>query len=128
MRQTIETEDAPAPLGPYSQGVRAGDFFFPAGQVPLDPETGAVVGADDVVAAAEQTLKNLGAILKAAGASYGNVVKASVYLADMNDFAAVNEVYARYFGESKPARVCVACSRLPKDVKLEIDAVAYLGD
>lgn len=127
MVEIIETKDAPAPLGPYSQGVRAGDFFFPAGQVPIDPATGEVVGADDVAVATERTLKNLGAILEAAGASYDNVVKVTLYLADMNDFAAVNEVYARYFGESKPARVCVECSRLPKDVKLEIDAVAYLG-
>ncbi len=127
MAEIVETKDAPAPQGPYSQGIRAGDFFFPAGQVPIDPATGEVVGADDAGVATERTLKNLGAILKAAGASYDNVVKVTLYLADMNDFAAVNEVYAKYFGDAKPARVCVECSRLPRDVKLEIDAVAYLG-
>jgi 2-iminobutanoate/2-iminopropanoate deaminase len=128
MTEVIRTDGAPAPLGPYSQGVRAGDWFYPCGQVPIDPATGEVVGADDATAAAERTLKNLGAILKAAGADYSNVVKATLYLADLEDFGAVNEVYAKYFGEPFPARTCVQSARLPKNVKLELDVVAYLGD
>ncbi len=128
MTEVIRTDDAPAPLGPYSQGIRAGDWLYPCGQVPIDPASGEVVGADDAAAAAEQTLANLGAVLKAAGASYANVVKATLFLADLEDFGTVNEVYAKYFGESKPARTCVQSARLPKDMKLELDCVAYLGN
>ena len=127
MPEVIRTDKAPAPLGPYSQAVRAGDWLYPCGQIPVDPETGEIVGSKDPAAAAEQVLNNLGAILKAAGAGYSNVVKATLFLADLDDFEAVNEVYARYFSASKPARTCVQSARLPKGVKLELDVVAYLA-
>jgi 2-iminobutanoate/2-iminopropanoate deaminase len=128
MAEVVRTDGAPAPLGPYSQGIRAGQWLFPCGQIPVDPKTGEVVGADDAAAAAERTLKNLGAVLRAGGAGYRDVVKATLYLADLDDFNAINEVYARYFGDVKPARVCVQSVRLPKGVKLELDVVAYLGE
>jgi 2-iminobutanoate/2-iminopropanoate deaminase len=128
MTHVIRSEGAPAPIGPYSQAVRAGDFLFLSGQIPIEPESGEMVGSDDVGSAADRCLKSLGAVLEAAGGSFASVVKATVFLADLGDFAAVNEVYARYFGETRPARACVECSRLPKDVKVEIDAIAYLGD
>jgi 2-iminobutanoate/2-iminopropanoate deaminase len=127
MTEVIRTDGAPAPIGPYSQAVRAGDFLFLSGQIPVDPASGELVGADDAAAAADRCLKSLGAVLEAAGASFADVVKATVYLADLGDFAAVNEVYAKYFGETKPARACVECSKLPKGVNVEIEAIAYLG-
>ena len=128
MRKTVLTDQAPAPIGPYSQAVRAGQWLFVSGQIPLDPATGQMVGAGDVRAAAERALESLKAVLAAGGASMEDVVKTTVYLASLDDFAAVNEVYTRYFGETKPARACVECSRLPKGARVEVDAVAYLGD
>ena len=125
-RQIIESKDAPAPIGPYSQAVRAGDFLFVSGQIPLDPATGKAVEGG-VAAATERVLLNLEAIFKAAGAGLDQAIKVTVYLKDLKDFAAMNEVYARFFDASKPARACVECSRLPRDVAVEIDAVAYLG-
>jgi 2-iminobutanoate/2-iminopropanoate deaminase len=125
-RQIVESKSAPAPIGPYSQAVRAGDFLFVSGQIPLDPATGQVV-AGGIAAATERALLNLKAVFEAAGADLERTVKVTVYLKDLNDFAAVNEVYARFFGAAKPARACVECSRLPRDVSVEIDAVAYLG-
>ena len=125
MINSVVTPDAPAAIGPYSQAIRAGDFLFVSGQIPLDPSTGALVEGG-VADQAHRVLKNLGAILKAAGASYSQVVKTTVYLADMSDFAAVNEVYASYFPVPAPARATIQAARLPRDVKVEIDLVAYL--
>ena len=126
MAQAVSTASAPAAIGPYSQAVRAGDFLFVSGQIPLDPATGAVV-AGDASAQTRRVLENLGEILKAAGASFAGVVKTTVYLADLNDFAAMNEVYADFFGSPAPARATVQVSRLPRDVRVEIEAVVYLG-
>jgi 2-iminobutanoate/2-iminopropanoate deaminase len=124
-RQIIRTDNAPAPVGPYNQAIAAtGEMVFVAGQIPLDPVTGAVVGTGDVAIQTEQVLANLQAIVEAAGAILADVAKTTVYLKDMNDFAAMNAVYAKYFQEdSAPARVCVEVARLPKDVLVEIDAI-----
>ena len=122
----VTTRSAPGAIGPYSQAIRAGDFVFLSGQIPLDPETGRIV-ADGVVDQTHQVLKNLGAVLTAAGASYSQVVKTTVYLADMSEFNAMNQVYAEYFGAPAPARATVQAARLPRDVRVEIDAIAYVG-
>lgn len=126
MRTVIQTNQAPAPVGPYSQAIAAsGQLIFVAGQIPLDPQTGAIVGGDDVAAQTKQVLTNLEAILQAAGVGFQDVVKTTVFLADMNDFAAMNAVYTGAFDESiAPARACVEVSRLPKDVRVEIDCIA----
>ena len=123
--QVIHTENAPAAIGPYSQAVKAGNLLFVSGQVPFVPETMEIVEGD-VKAQTAQSLKNLQAILKEAGADFSNVVKTTVFIKDMNEFAQINEVYAEYFGENKPARACVEVSRLPKDVKVEIELIAVL--
>lgn len=127
-RQVIRTENAPAPVGPYNQAIAAsGHMVFVAGQIPLDPSTGEIVGGNDIVKQTEQVMANLSAILAAAGAKTASVVKTTVFLADMNDFAAMNGVYARFFDEaSAPARACVEVSRLPKDVLVEIECIAVL--
>ncbi len=122
----ISTDKAPAAIGPYSQAVLAGDFFFFFDQIPINPETGNVE-ANDITAQAEQSMKNVGAILDAANTDYDHVVKTTCFLADIADFAAFNEVYAKYFTE-KPARSCVAVKDLPKNVLCEVEVVAYLGD
>lgn len=126
--QIIKTTSAPAPVGPYNQAVTAtGKLVFVAGQVPLDPLTGTIV-SEDVAQQTEQALANLKAILVAAGATLQDVVKTTVFLADLNDFAAMNAVYAKYFEEtSAPARACVEVSRLPKDAKVEIECIAVIG-
>lgn len=126
MHDVISTPAAPAAIGPYSQAIRAGDFLFVSGQIPLDPSTAARVEGD-VRVQAGRVLENLRGILQAAGASLDQVVKTTVYLADMADFPAMNEVYATFFTTSAPARATVQVSRLPRDVRVEIDAVAYLG-
>ncbi len=126
MQQPISTPAAPAAIGPYSQAIRAGEFLFVSGQIPLDPKTGALVGGD-VRAQTRRVLENLGGILEAAEASFDRVVKTTVYLVDMNDFPAMNEEYGKYFAAPAPARATVQVGRLPKDVRVEIDAVAYLG-
>ncbi|MBE9182592.1 RidA family protein [Oculatella sp. LEGE 06141] len=128
MRKVIQTDQAPAPVGPYNQAIVAsGQLVFVAGQIPLDPATGAIVGDDDVSQQTEQAIANLKAILKAAGATLADVVKTSVFLADMNDFAAMNAVYAQHFEESSaPARACVEVARLPKDVRVEIECIAVV--
>ncbi len=126
MPQAISTAAAPAAIGPYSQAIKAGDFLFVSGQIPLDPATGAVVDGD-IRAQARRVLENLAAIVSAAGSSMAAVVKTTVYLADMNDFPALNEVYGTFFGQPAPARVTVQVARLPRDVKVEIDAVVHLG-
>ena len=123
--QVIHTENAPAAIGPYSQAVKAGNLLFVSGQVPFVPETMEIVEGD-VKAQTAQSLKNLQAILKEAGADFTNVVKTTVFIKDMNEFAQINEVYAEYFGENKPARACVEVARLPKDVKVEIELIAVL--
>ena len=123
--QVIHTENAPAAIGPYSQAVKAGNLLFVSGQVPFVPETMEIVEGD-VKAQTAQSLKNLQAIFKEAGADFSNVVKTTVFIKDMNEFAQINEVYAEYFGENKPARACVEVARLPKDVKVEIELIAVL--
>ncbi len=124
-REVIQTPQAPAPVGPYNQAIRAGAMVFCSGQVALDPATGTIVGGGDVAQEAEQVMKNLEAVLSAAGASFKDVVKTTVFLTDMQDFATVNAVYARYFDEATaPARACVQVSVLPKNVKVEIDCIA----
>jgi 2-iminobutanoate/2-iminopropanoate deaminase len=122
-KDVISTPKAPAALGPYSQAIRWGDLIFVSGQIPIDPATSQVVG-DDVAAQTERVLKNLAAILEAAGASLGQVLKTTVYLRDLNDFGKMNEVYARFFSEQPPARATVQVARLPRDVSVEIEAVA----
>ena len=125
MKQVIHTDSAPAAIGPYSQAIQIGDLLFVSGQVPIDPSTGAIVEGD-IKAQAQQSLNNLKAILNAAGTNMGAVVKTTVFLADMNDFAAMNEVYAQFFQEPFPARSAVQGGRLPKDAKVEIEAIAQL--
>jgi len=122
-RSIIETPNAPAAIGPYSQAVWAGDLLFTSGQIPVDPATGEVV-AGGVEAQAGQALKNLQAVLKAAGLSLDHVVKATVFIKDMNDFPKINAVYANFFAAPCPARSCVEVARLPKDVLVEIEAIA----
>ncbi len=122
----IHTGAAPAAIGPYSQGVVIGDLVFTAGQIPLDPETMEITGAG-ISEQTDRVLRNLSAILEAAGATLGSVVKTTVFLADMNEFGAMNEVYARWFGGHRPARSAVEVSRLPKDVRIEIEAIARVG-
>ena len=124
MLKKISTEKAPAAIGPYSQAVVAGDFLFASGQIPINPETGNVE-AVGITEQAEQSMKNVGEILKEAGVSYDNVVKTTCFLAEIADFAAFNEVYAKYFTE-KPARSCVAVKDLPKGVLCEVEVIAYL--
>lgn len=125
-KKIISTTEAPSAIGPYSQGISAtGTAVFVSGQIPLDPATGnVVVGAIEVQA--RQSLNNLKAVLAAAGAGLENVVKTTVFLADMNDFAAMNAVYAEFFTENCPARSAVEVARLPKDVKVEIEAIAFI--
>ena len=122
-RETVLTKNAPAPIGPYSQAIRDGKALFCSGQIALDPATGNVIEGD-VAAQTHQVRKNLGAVLSEAGFDYNDVVKTTIFLVDMNDFAAVNEAYGTYFGDSKPARSTVAVSGLPKGVRVEIDAIA----
>ena len=123
----IATPDAPAAIGPYSQAIVAGGLVFTAGQVALDPKTMELV-AGDVKAQTEQVFANLTAVLRAAGTGLDRVIKATVFLADMADFAAMNEVYAQAFGNHRPARSTVAVRTLPKNAKVEIDLVALVGD
>lgn len=121
--EIISTDRAPQALGPYSQAIRANGFIFCSGQIPIDPAAGAVV-ATTVEDQTRQAITNLRQVLEAAGSGLDKVVKTTVFISDMNDFAAVNGVYAEMFGATKPARSCVQAARLPKDVKLEIEAIA----
>ncbi len=127
-KQVINTNLAPAPVGPYNQAISAsGQMLFVSGQIPLNPSTGELVGDGDITKQTRQVLTNLKAILTAAGVSCENVVKTTVFLADMNDFATMNAVYSQYFDEATaPARACVQVSRLPKDVLVEIDCIAVI--
>lgn len=127
MREAISTTEAPGAIGPYSQAIKAGDFLFVSGQIPLDPATGALVDGG-IGEQTHRVLKNLDAILRAAGTSFSHVVKTTVYLADMSEFAAMNAIYAEYFPAPAPARATVQVARLPRDVKVEIDIVAYVGN
>jgi 2-iminobutanoate/2-iminopropanoate deaminase len=125
--KAVSTPNAPGAIGPYSQGLRAGDFLFLSGQIPLDPATGQLVPGG-IVEQTHQVLKNLGAVLTAGGASYGQVTKTTVYLQDMAEFGAMNEVYGTYFSAPAPARATIQAAALPRGVKVEIDVVAYLGN
>ncbi len=123
MREVIATNDGPKAIGPYSQGIKANGFIFLSGQIPLDPSTQQLISGD-VAAQTERVLQNLAGILKAAGSSLQQVVKTTVFLKNMSEFAAMNEVYGRYFTETPPARSTVEVARLPKDVLVEIDVIA----
>lgn len=122
MLKKVSTDKAPAAIGPYSQGIIINGLLFASGQIPIDPSTGEIEGTD-IVAQAEQVMKNIGALLEEAGTTFENVVKTTCFLADMGDFATFNEVYARYFTE-KPARSCVAVKTLPKNVLCEVEVIA----
>ena len=123
VNKVISTEKAPAAIGPYSQAIEANGTLYCSGQIALDPATGELLNAD-IKQETEQVLKNLGAVLDAAGYAYEHVVKTTVFLADMADYATVNEIYGKYFNEAKPARAAVAVKTLPKNVRVEIDCVA----
>jgi 2-iminobutanoate/2-iminopropanoate deaminase len=123
MKEAVSSPDAPKAIGPYSQAVRAGQLLFVSGQVPLDPATGQLVEGD-IAAQTRRVFANLAAVLKAGGRTFADVVRTTVFLADMNDFAAVNEVYGSYFSEPYPARATVQVARLPKDARVEIDVIA----
>lgn len=123
-REIVKTNNAPQAIGPYSQGMKIGDFVFTSGQIPVNPATGELVM--DIQKATRQSLENVKAVLEAAGTSLNKVVKVGVFVKDMNDFAAVNEIYAEYFTENPPARSCVEVARLPKDSVIEIEAIATI--
>ena len=126
MRQAVSTPSAPKAIGPYSQAIRAGSLLFVSGQVPIDPATGHIINGD-IAAQTHRVFQNIGEILKAGGASFDHVVRTTVFLADMNDFAAMNEAYATYFTTPAPARATVQVSRLPRDARVEIDVIASFG-
>ena len=124
-REAVTTANAPQAIGPYSQAIRAGGMLFVSGQIPIDPATGGLVEGD-AAAQAQRVLTNVGEILKAGGAGFGDVVRTTLFLADLKDFAAVNEVYAQFFPAPAPARSTVEAARLPKDARLEIDVIAIV--
>jgi 2-iminobutanoate/2-iminopropanoate deaminase len=123
MREIVSTDKAPGAIGPYSQAIKIGGMLFCSGQIPIDPGTGEFV-SNDIGEQTDQVLKNLSAVLEAGGMDLGNVVKTTVFLADMSDFAVMNEVYGRYFDSNKPARATVQAARLPRDAKVEIECIA----
>jgi len=125
VKEIIATDRAPRAIGPYSQAVRAGNLVFASGQIPIDPATGEFV-AGGIAEQTEQVMRNLSAVLEAADSGLNQIVKTIVFLADMNDFAAMNEVYGRFFSETPPARATVQAARLPRDAKVEIEAIAVL--
>jgi 2-iminobutanoate/2-iminopropanoate deaminase len=125
VKEAVSTSDAPGAIGPYSQAIKAGGFLFVSGQIPLDPASGTLISGG-IADQTHRVMKNLGAILGAAGVSYREVVKTTVYLADMSEFAAMNEVYGSYFPAPAPARATIQAARLPRDVRVEIDLVALL--
>jgi 2-iminobutanoate/2-iminopropanoate deaminase len=124
--QPILTGGAPAPIGPYSQAIRAGEYLFCSGQVALDPATGELVGTD-APTQARQAMKNVAAVLKAGGTSFANVVKTTIFLVDMSDFAEVNTIYGEAFPQNPPARSTIAVAGLPKGARVEIEVIAHLG-
>ena len=123
IKRIIQTEQAPAAIGPYSQAIRIGDFLYTSGQIALDPESGIFLSGE-IEEETEQTLKNISAILQAGGVNFENVIKTTVYLSDLNDFTRMNQVYEKHFSKNKPARACVQVAALPKGAKIEIDAIA----
>ena len=123
-KKTVKTDKAPQAIGPYSQAIRFGELIFLSGQIPLDPQTGKIIEGD-IEAQTERVMRNLSAVLEAASSSLDRVLKVTIFLADMNDFAKVNEVYGRFFTDRPPARSTVAVARLPRDASIEIDAIAY---
>jgi 2-iminobutanoate/2-iminopropanoate deaminase len=125
-KEAILTKEAPAPIGPYSQAIRAGNMLFCSGQIPFDPATGEMVGQGDVKAQTRRVMENIAAILKAAGASFDSIAKTTIFLKSMGDFPLVNEVYGSYFSGVTPARSTVEVARLPKDVSVEIEVTAVL--
>ena len=127
VRERIQTENAPAAIGPYSQAIKAGGFVFASGQIPIDPQTGQFV-AGGIAEQTRQVLKNLGAVLEAAGSSLDLVVKTTVFLADMKEFSGMKEVYATFFSSPPPARATVAAAGLPRDARVEIEAVALASE
>lgn len=124
MKEIIATDQAPRAIGPYSQAVRAGNLVFASGQIPIDPATGEFIPGG-IAEQTEQVLKNLTAVFAATGLTMNQIVKTTVFLADMNDFTAMNEVYAKFFAENPPARATVQAARLPRDAKVEIEAIAF---
>lgn len=126
MLSAVTTESAPKALGPYSQGIRAGQFLFVSGQVPIDPATNELVQGS-IADQTRRALQNVGEILAAGGASFRQVVRTTVYLADLSDFAAMNEVYATFFTAPQPARSTIQAARLPRDARIELDVIAFLG-
>lgn len=127
MKKILLTDKAPAPIGPYSQGIFAGNLLFLSGQIPLSADGTHIIGLGDIAAQTKQVLANIDALLKAAGLTANDVVKTTVFIKDMNDFPVINTVYNEYFGESKPARSTVEVSRLPKDVLIEIETIALIN-
>jgi 2-iminobutanoate/2-iminopropanoate deaminase len=127
MKRSISSPEAPKAIGPYSPAVQVGNLLFVSGQVPIDPATGNMIDGD-VAAQSRRVFENIGALLKAAGAGFDQVVRTTVFLADMNDFARMNEVYGQYFHEPYPARATVQVARLPKDARVEIDVIAVMAD
>lgn len=125
MKEIVSTKNAPGAIGPYSQAIRANNMVFCSGQIPIDIKTGEFV-SEDIAEQTKQVLRNLSAVLEAAGTNLGNVVKTTVFLTDMNDFARMNEVYAIFFDDNKPARATVEAARLPKDAKVEIECIALV--
>lgn len=127
-KKVIRTKKAPAPVGPYNQAIASsGQMLFVAGQIPLDPQSGEIIGTGDITAQTKQVMSNIEAILTEAGANWNNVVKTSVFLTDLGNFSAMNQIYAQYFAEdTAPARACVEVSRLPKDVLVEIECIAAI--
>ena len=125
-KEIVSTDKAPGAIGPYSQAIKAGGMVFCSGQIPIDPATGDFV-SDVVAEQTEQVLKNLSEVLSAAGSGLDQVVKTTVFLSDMNDFAEMNEVYSRFFSENKPARATVQAARLPRDARVEIECIALAG-
>ena len=127
MREAVSTSGAPAAIGPYSQAIRAGSLLFVSGQIPLDPASGVMVEGD-ITVQTHRVFRNLAGILEAAGTSFDHVLRTTVYLADMNDFAAMNDVYGGYFTSPAPARSTVQAARLPKDARVEIDVIAEISN
>lgn len=126
LRQVVSAPDAPRAMGAYSPAIKSGNLLFISGQIPVEPSTGNLVQGD-IAAQAEQVMRNVTALLRAAGVGFDHVVRTTVYLADMNDFAGMNEVYSRYIVDPPPARATVQVARLPRDVKIEVDAIAVLS-
>ena len=125
MKKIVKTEKAPAPVGPYNQAIISGNFVFTAGQIPINPETGNLE-PNDIKIQTKRVIENLRAVLQASGSDFSEVVKTTVFLKDMNDFALMNEVYAQYFSDNSPARSAVEVARLPKDVLVEMECIAIL--